>query len=150
MGVRYKAYTIIGQRIEIDQLMEEKKIEINIHKDCGEQKGNFCSNCGQPTGFKIETKKVLKEGVQQKYEGEWDDATIGGLELLAVYWGDYRTYYFIVNKIVGSADDFNDGIQYTAPHLDLNKHKEYVEKVLSPLGLWIPENFGIWTVLQYL
>lgn len=141
------AHTIIGSKVNRDDFFVHK--ERSVHEGCGVVgPGPFCSNCGKAIdATKIDIVPV--EGFEEEGGSEYK-GLIGGLSIHPIN----NDHYLAVHVSRCGApwrDDIGDPSRMDADELidKLPGMRDKVQSVLEPLGLWEPENFGIWTALYY-
>ena len=139
------AYTIVGSKVNRDDFFTRK--ERSAHEDCAEVgPGPYCQTCGRSIHEVVVTAPPVEEFVPEgghDYQG-W----IGGLDIKPVSNGE--TDHFLAVIVCESQPAWrDDGGPQKLPIYDIVAAREKVQAVLEPLGLWEPENFGIWTALYY-
>ncbi|KKM18477.1 hypothetical protein LCGC14_1665360 [marine sediment metagenome] len=143
MGVDYYAYAIIGLRIPRDKIIGTVTKHKNLCKcdpqteQMGEEK--FCDKCGKLLDHTY-------KGDDPKFGvGMWEIQEKGLKGWPVVSDGDYGNYFYIGIRKAYYADYKPVGIRDTGLLVKLeNKFKMDMEK----LGLWDPDAYGLWSVLQ--
>ena len=137
MGYTAKAITIVGVRMDRNNLFEEKTVFGCEH---GPVKGNFCSVCGA---------KATK--VEQKALKEFDDfeEQFGPLQVI---YGNPDSDIVIVGKELCRTDHYVDGKRNFSKcqlkNFDLDDIQKEVKDFLDKYNLFNAEGFGIWSVLS--
>lgn len=140
MSVSYRAYTILGCKIEPEDLLGRK--EVSFHRRCESGGGDkkFCPDCGGPAK-ETEILRFPIPGFNNSVDPE--DWEINGMPVHTIRQGSKKFAF------VGTASEADE---WSTPFSSFNEtrletFRERVQAALEPAGLWNPENFRIWTVL---
>lgn len=144
MSATIIAYTIIGSKVNREDFIIRD--EHTVHGHCDELgPGKFCSSCGRPTDA-VDVTRTPVEGFEEE-GGRHCRGSIGGMDIIPVI-NSRGTEHFLtaVKKMVWIVNQEEPLIM---PYPDIVARRDEMQATLVPLGLWVPENFGIWTALTH-
>jgi len=151
------AYTIIGSKIDRSKLFTHE--ERSVHRVCPNAGtatgGAFCAACGKPVDA-TETITTPVKGFEPE-EGTESQGLIGGLDIIPIPLYPKYEHFLAVRRMeipgwhTGRSGKLppNLAIGFDKCGYDIESDRREIRAVLEPLGLWEPENFGIWTALYY-
>jgi hypothetical protein len=151
MGVDYTAFTIIGVRMPLTDLMDVKHVAkpaMFLKKCCKkytETDFKCCPDCGN---LLWRSERAFVPKIDGWTEEDWDnrdffghkivtDSGWYGLEKCNLFIGVRFGGYGNVATVVEIPDD-----------VYVDKLKQELWRILYPLGLWKEESFGLWTYLD--
>lgn len=144
MSATIIAYTIVGSKVNRDDFFDRD--ERSVHGDCSAVgPGPRCQTCGKSIHEVIVTATPV-EGFEPE-GGDDSQGIIGGLSIIQIRRGDGEKEHFlgVASRQVWSVNDYKS----ERMNADDGYGRSRIRAVLDPLGLWDPDNFGIWTALYY-
>lgn len=148
MGVDYTAYTIIGVKLSVTDLIKVEHVEKKamFPKDCCkdyfETDYKCCPRCG---GHLWRSEKEFRSRIDDWTEEDWENREFFGFQIVADggWYSNGKGNLFIGVKGGGYGEVSS---KMNVPNID--KIKNNLWKILFPLDLWDEETFGIWTYLD--
>ena len=153
MSVSYYAHTVVGVRLDAEDFRKRTLEPPCDHKIIAGNK--FCSECGVSTKPVEKFESILPNDKYDAEEPEFAHLNIPK-GMIFYRWDGYENNEEVDFLYVGYGDstDYNNKHKFIQLSDDmrikpdgLNKFinaKEEVQKFLEPLGLWKPNQFGIW------
>lgn len=134
MGCDYTAYTIIGCRIPYDKLFVETRVAAFAHT--------------YPNDFEFDPKTGAKlwKTVRQLINGDTylDSHNFSGLYCITPNSENNEFYYIGQGQYVENTSFDEQAVKDLYVKWDI----EQIKNKLKELGIYDPETFGIWTILQ--
>lgn len=135
MSVDIVNYIIVGVKISDDDLhilTTERCCKHPLPKD---KSAKFCSQCGKPTFIKKR---------KERPEYDWQKEKLSGLDCVVDRLAINAYVGIIVAKTCANYDQ--EPKRFSIPDIEFTKEK--IQKALEPLGLWKPNQYGYWLVLD--
>lgn len=122
MGVNFKAYALIGVKVDGGKLAD-----LGCEHDKPDT-AKYCPECGKPVVYGVTEDNVA--GYQ-------------------VVYGTHEDYAYICLHQIGDGTSSNGGDddQRVPIPLDITAAAMKMQNALGPLGLWDQKQFGLWSVL---
>lgn len=137
------AYTIIGSKVNRADFFIQT--ERSVHGGCDIGPGSYCSTCGKSIHEVVVDSKPVN-GFDP--EGGYDfQGVIDGMNIVPVLNSRDTEHFLAID--CKKVWDLNKEEPLLIQTIDLAGMRNWMRDVLTPLGLWVPENFGIWTALNY-
>lgn len=142
MSATIIAYTIIGSKVDRSDFFIQA--EESVHGGCGEMgTGQYCPTCGKS----VHAVEVTSDPVPG-FEPEEGDECQGVIEGMSLHpMGDVAGCFLVVECHKVEPDFDSDPKVFHS--IDMDAAREKVRAALEPIGLWEPEEFGVWTALHY-
>lgn len=143
MSTNYHAYAIIGLRVPKDKIIgtvtkHRNRCKCEPQTDpMSEQK--FCGKCGEilDLAYRADDLKFGMNG--------WDLCKKGIKGWLVASDGDYEGYFYIGIRKAVDRDEKPVGVRDTRT---MDQQENKFKSDMIELGLWDPDEYGLWAVLQ--
>ena len=131
MSVQYYAYTVLGVKFNMSDLLKKKKVKSCRHKN--DPNAKFCSKCGQPIWAETEG-----------YPDWFDEDKADGLDII----NSTDDLFAIVGiKLAEVGGCGSDCAKIETSFREDSDHKQRIKKILEKWGYWNEESFGLWSVM---
>jgi hypothetical protein len=132
MGYDATAQTIIGVKIDKNQLYENRPVRCCQHKETDKK---FCSECGKMMWKDRKVRKDFYDAAQE------NDNIVGEVfRLIEIQHSD--------SCFIGLLAESESNGRFAKQNVDVESIKQELQEVMELIGLWEEEDFGIWTHLS--
>ena len=146
MSIDYKAIAVVGVVLPAERFYKEEtqSHEAQTGHRCGKKK--YCAECGQENQPTIVRTPLFAGG-----DTDDEDEADPHIGRFPVQWSTDNKYGYLgvvvsteSSRSMGADTPVRAQVESLAQMMEVQAE---LEKVLTPLGLWEPEAFGLWAVL---
>jgi len=145
MSIDTSYYTCIGIRIPWSEIEEQGhfKVQNCKHSNPDSCKFKFCPECGAEVKWNEQADYRYKSFVKDSI---YDDLKIGNFVVYRDSHNYKPTEYAFLGSVI-SMDNYDSISSLDIP--EIGKVRKELEDLLTPLGLWNPVEFRIWSWIHF-